>query len=696
MPMSQETFSLKGKGHSMQPYRQHLIALINLAAFLAAAPWLHAQDVAPAPGTASGVGTAAGQNTQSGANAAPTPNLNLAPYGNTQWYPSFWEPYGMPYVPETKMSNSDRLHYLLSDGILRLSLEDTIELALENNLDIAVARYSIAFSQTDVLRAQGGGAARGFTGSFQSGALFAGAVGTGVSATTSAPTSGGSTISGSASAIQLGGGTFDPTAFVSFGWDRNTTPLGTTAVTGVPYVTSQGTSYVGGVVQEFQSGTSYEVLLGGGRGTSTSLTQFYNPFVDAFVGVGFTQPLLNGYGKRANSTQIRIAKNDMKVADSVFRQQVITTLGAILNEYWDYLSFKENVRVKEQAVAFSQKLLADNKKQVEIGTLAPIEVVRAESELATDQQALIVAQTNLQQQGELMKTALARQVDPALAAAQIDTADKLPSPRPDDVPSLDKALRLAFSNRPEIEQTQLKFRDQDLTIELRKNGLLPSLNVYGTYIAQGLSGNRLVCPDSSSPYGTTCLEASGSMLSPTGTTSGGDAQALSQTFEGHYPNYSFGINLSVPIRNRTAQADAARALLERRQLETQLQQWKNNIAQQVRTALIGVIQAKAQIDAADKATYLARQTLEAEQKKFQLGESTVFLVIQSQRDLANAQGNAVTGHSTYAKAITQYQQAVGTILADYNVELNDAVQGTVTHVPNIPGSADTPKPVKLN
>jgi outer membrane protein TolC len=665
----------------MKPYLPRLVAFMFVVSTLIAGPCLRAQQAPAAPAATS--------------SAAPAPNFNMN-YGNTRWFPSFWEPYGTPYVPETKMSNSDRLHSLLTDGKLRLSIADTIELALENNLDIAVARYNIAYSQTDLLRTQGGGAARGFNGSFQSSALFSGAVGTGVSAATSGVGSTGSNVTGSASAVQLGGGQFDPAVFFQMGWDRNTTPLGTTAVTGVPYVTSQGTSYITGLTQAFQSGTSYEVLIGGGRGTSTSLTQFYNPFADAFLGVGFTQPLLNGFGRRANSTQIRIARNDMKIADSVFRQQVITTLGSILNLYWDYLSFKENVRVKEQALAFSDKLLADNKKQVEIGTLAPIEVVRAESEVASDQQALIVAQTNLQQQGELIKTALARQVGPELATAQIETEDKLPEPRPDDIPPLDEALSKAFANRPEIEQTELKFKDQDMTIAARRNGLLPSLNVFGTYIAQGLSGDQLLCPAGSSPYGSGCIESTGTRVTPTGTANGGISQALSQTFEGHYPNYSFGVNLSIPIRNRTAQADAARALLERRQLETQLQQWKNNVAQQVRTAVIGVIQAKAQIDAADKATILARQTLDAEQKKFQLGESTVFLVIQAQRDLANAQGNEVTAHSTYAKAITQYQQAVGTVLADYNVELNDAVQGTVTHAPNIPGSAETPAPVKLH
>jgi outer membrane protein TolC len=592
------------------------------------------------------------------------------------------------------MSNSERLHSLLRDGKLHLSLEDAIALALENNLDIAVSRYTLSYAQTDLLRTQGGGAARGFSGSFTSAALFAGALGGGVTSTISA--GGGRTggVSGGASATQLSGGTFDPTAFFSMGWDRNTTPLGTSVVTGVPYVTSQGTNYVTGINQFFQTGTSYEVVLGGARGTSTSLTQVFNPLVNTFMAVGFTQPLLNGFGRRANAAQIRIAKNDLKVADSVFRQQVITTVAQVLNLYWDYLSFKENVGVAEQALAYSQKLLGDNKRQVEIGTLAPIEVVRAESEVASDQQKLIVAQTSLQQQAELIKTALAKKVDGELMSAQIEAVDKLPEPRPDDIPPLEEALKLAIANRPEIEQTELKFRDQDYTIQARRNSLLPSLNVFATYIASGLSGNQALCPPGDIALATACETTTGTLVPPLSIPNAGVSQALTQTIQGHYPDYSFGVNLSIPIRNRSAQADAARALLERRQLETQFQQYKNNIAQQVRNAVIGVIQAKAQIEAARKAVTLAKQTLDAEQKKFQLGESTVFLVIQAQRDLSTAEGNEVAARSTYAKALTGFQQQTATILNQYHVEMSDAVSGHVVHSPNIPGSAERPSPEK--
>jgi outer membrane protein TolC len=585
------------------------------------------------------------------------------------------------------------LHALIRDGKLHLSVEDAITLALENNLDIAVARYTISFAHTDVLRTQGGGAARGFTGSFTSAALFAGAIGGGVSssASTSSGLAGG--ISGTASATQLGGGTFDPAVLFSMGWDRNTSPLGTTAVTGVPYVTSQGTSYVTGFQQAFQTGTSFQAVMGGARGTTTSLTPVFNPEVSTFLAVGFTQPLLNGFGRRANSYQIRIAKNDLKVADSVFRQQVIATVSQVLNLYWDFLSFMEDVRVARQALTYAEKLLSDNKRQVEIGILAPIEVIRAESEVAARQQDLIVAQTSLQQQAELIKTALSKQVDPELAGAQVVPDDKLPEPAPGDEPPLEEALRQAFANRPELEQLDRKLVDQNYTIRARRNSLLPSLNVFASYIPSGLSGNSASCPAGAIAFGETCAVPSGGYVTPLSIVPGGVTQALAQTWQGQYPNYSFGLTLSIPIRNRSAQADAARALLERRQLETQMQQQKNNIGQAVRSAEIGVIQAKAQIDAARKAVVLAQQTLEAEQAKLQLGESTVFFVIQAQRDLATAEGNEVKARSTYAKAVTQLEQVTATVLEKYHIEMSDARSGEVARAPNIPG---TPIPAAEN
>jgi outer membrane protein TolC len=246
---------------------------------------------------------------------------------------------------------------------------------------------------------------------------------------------------------------------------------------------------------------------------------------------------------------------------------------------------------------------------------------------------------------------------------------------------LDQALKLALQNRPEIEQADLNLLYQSVVIKATRNALLPTLDVFATYAPSGLSGLSSVaapCPSGYTPNGNRCLSYQGI------------SQSFSQLFHGNYPDYSYGFTLQFPIRNRSAQADAARALLEQRQLEEQLQKQKNQVEQDVRSAEIGVIQAKAQIQAAAKAVLLAQKTLDAEQKKFQLGESTVFLVIQAQRDLATAEGNEVKARSTYAKAITQFRQATGTILADYHIELNDALQGKVTRSPNIPGTREEP------
>ena len=263
-------------------------------------------------------------------------------YGNTRWFPTFWDPYQTPYVPETKMNNSERLHSLLSDGKLHLSVDDTIALALENNLDISVARYQPAYAETDVLRTKSGGAPRGVQGAFSSSALFAGAIGGGLSsssASSSSVSAGG--LTGGGGAINFGAvPCCDPTAGVSFGWNRTTSPLNYTLVSGIPVVTTQTTSVSPFFVQGFLTGTSYVVALPGYTQNSTSQNLLFNPVVPTTLYLGMYQHLLNGFGYRANAKFIRIAQNDVKIAESVFRQQVMTTVAQVLNLYWDYLSYQ--------------------------------------------------------------------------------------------------------------------------------------------------------------------------------------------------------------------------------------------------------------------------------------------------------------------------------------------------------------------
>src|SRR3989442_10237877 len=255
--------------------------------------------------------------------------------------------------------------------------------------------------------------------------------------------------------------------------------------------------------------------------------------------IGLNQPLLRGFGYRANAQFIRIARNSLRFADSTFRQQVIVAVTQISNLYWDLVSFRENVRVANQALALAQKTLSDNKRQVEIGTLAPIEVVRAESEVAARQQDLIVAQTNAQQQQEVLKTALSKHVDAELAAAEIIPTDALPEPKGDDAPRLEQALRLAARNRPEIEQGDLNIRNQEITIQSSRNSLPPELSAFATYPPPGLSGNALCggCPVH------TCCPPRGEGVGP-----GGGAQPFFQQVQGRVFGYLYGLTLPFPLR----------------------------------------------------------------------------------------------------------------------------------------------------
>jgi len=614
-----------------------------------------------------------------------SPNLMTRDYTKTHSFPNIFESFMSLPVPEPGMQNSPRLRDLMRDGKLWLSLQDAVALALENNLDIDYARYEIPKAQSDYLRTRAGAAARGTTGATISTALFSGAIGStsGGGGGSSGSGAGGAGYSG-AGPISFGStGCCDPFLQVSAGWNQAATPLQTAVLTGLSSVDTHTGQYSAFYGQGFMTGTSIFAGMIGSRITTSALTALVNPEIPSYLAIGLNQNLLNGFGYRANAANLRIAKNDLKVADSVFRQSVMTTMSTVVNDYWDLVYDRENIRVAEEAVKWAEADLRNNSRQVEIGNMAAIEVTRAKSEIANRRQGLILAQTQFQQQQEKLKTELSKHVDADLAGVPIEPTDKLPAPQTNDIPSLQDALNLAAKNRPEIEQVQLNMRNQEYTIQRDRNALLPSLNVYATYFPSGLSGHT-IC-GGNPLYEPAC---------PAGTAGyipGGAGDSLSQVFRNVYPNYSAGVTLSIPIRNRQAQADAARALIEERQFRVQLQQKTNQAQQDVRNAVIAVTQAKAQIDSAVEATELYKETLDGEQKKFQLGESTPFLVIQAERDLAGQEGVEAQARDAYAKALTQYAQATGTILEKFNVEITEAKTGQVTHALNIPGAgAATP------
>jgi len=587
---------------------------------------------------------------------------------------SLFKAYSYPYVPPPSLTNSPQIDQLIQGKKLDLSLDNTLELALQNNLNIAVARYQLPLARLDILRTASGGATRGVQGAVISNALFTGALGIGISGFTGGGSTGGGGFAGGGVVSTGFVGCCDPVAGFSVGLNNNQTPLNYTTLLGIPVEGSHTATYSTFFGQGFLTGTSFSTVVTGTRNSTTSLSSLFNPSIPTTLTVGFNQHLLKGFGRRANAVFIRIARNDLNVADSVFRQQVITTVAGVLNAYYTLLADRDQVRVAQSAVDYSQKLVADDQKQVQIGTLAPLDVVQAESELATDQQNLIVAETTYLQQQEVLKTMIAKKVTSELAGLSIQPTDPLPQPQPNDVPPLDEALKLALTNRPEIEQAQLNLRNQYYTIQSNRNGLLPSLDAFATYQSNGLSGLQLI------------HDQSGNLI---GTVPGGLGNSLGQIFGGKYPSYSVGLTLSIPIRNRAEQANAAQALVEEHEMETSLQLQKNQIEQDVRSAEIAVTQAKAQIDAALKARFYAQQALDAENKKLRQGVSTTLNVILMQRNLVTAEGNEAKARQTYAQSLVQLGQATGMILDMHHIVLADSQTGQYARQPSIPGTPIT-------
>jgi outer membrane protein len=584
-------------------------------------------------------------------------------------FPNFWRPYLPNSLPLPNLDNSPRLLNLIQDGKLELSLSDALALTLENNLDIAVQRYVIPFAQTDLLRTRSGQAARSFAGALSPGELNAGAIGAGV---TNAGGTGGTGnaggITGGGGAVFVGpAGAFDPTVNVFSSWDRVTSPLNSVVVSGIPTTTSYATAFGSTYSQMFTDGTSYSVSVSALRQSTTQRNTLYNPSVTSRLSIGVNQPLLNARGKLYNERFMRISQTNRKTADDVFREQVITSVAQLENAYWDLAAFKLNVQVAQESLAASQELVNQTRKQEEVGTMARLDVVTAESQAAASQRDLIVAQTNLQQQETTLKQLISKQDDPKLDSATVVLTDSLPEPRDSDLPSLEDALRTAAANRPELRVASNNLVNQDVAIRFTQNNMLPTASVFGLYASSGLQGNTA--------------------LLTTGT--GG---SLSQSFGAVYPETAYGVTISAPLRNRSAQADNVRSMLERNQQHITLQNTRNTINVQVRQARINLIQGRSQVEAAHEAVRLAQLSLDAERQKLTVGLSTPYTVVLRQRDLATAQYAEVQALGAYAKSLVALDQATGTILDHNRIQLQDALSGNVATPPSPPLGAPALSP----
>ena len=588
-------------------------------------------------------------------------------------------PYRPHEVGPINLSNSSRLDSLVRAGNLYLSLQDTIALALENNLDIELQRYGAQIAEASLLRAKAGGLLRGTTSAVSSGPSSAptqagqasGVTGSAAQASNALVNpSSGTVISATGSPIP----SLDPiiSSLVSVGHATN--PQTSTFVSGSSTLITSSTLSNFAYTQIFLTGTQVQLALSNQALTTTALRTDLNPSTSSTLGLSITQQLLQGFGIAVNSRNIQIAKNNRELSDLVFKQQVINIISAVINLYWDLVSFNQNVKVQQQAVDLNKKLLSDNRKQVEVGTLAPISIISAEAELATAEQALTIAQTQVLQQETILKNALSRNgvASPSIAEARIVPTDQIRVPQTEAVSPIQDMVAEALSSRPDVAQLRIQLTNDKINLRGSKSELLPSL-----VATANLSNNALVGQVSTLPLavGTAARNVTPYFI-------GGYDTALGQLFRRNFPNYSAAFQLSIPLRNRSAQADAILDQLTVRQREIAIQQLQNQVRVDVQNALIALQQSRAVYAAAIKTRILREQTLDAEQKKLALGASTIYNVILIQRDLAQSQSDEVNALNSYSKARVLLDSATGQTLNNNNISIGEAFRGSVARPPS--------------
>ena len=631
------------------------------------------------------ISPAFGQDTPQTPQAAPaktaTPivpvSLGSAKYNYTRAprpFPNLFAPYSPIKIGAPVLTNSPRIDQLIHDGKLELSMQEAVELALENSMDIVVQRYNPWFADTGILKAESGG-----FGGTTPGAAFGGS---------------------SANNPLLN---FDPLITTTLSVDNRNVPVNNPLISG----TGTGTSSLSRLTlhtstfntqyaQGFTTGTTFFTAWNNTRSSSTSAANLFNPSVQSTIFAGFSQQLLNGFGRSVNTRNIRIAKNNRKIADWAFTQQAITTITNTIAAYWELVFARENVKVQQQAVTVAEKLSNDNKKQLEIGTMAPLDVTRSESELATDRQNLVVAQTVQLQDQQTLKNAISKNpLAPNFVNVEIIPTDLPSRPEAIEAPTFEDAVKEAFAKRPELQEEALNLLNGEIDLKATRNALLPTATLTAQYSSAGLAGNQRSFT-SATVAGAPVVDANGNpipgfFLPATQVTAGstsqaGFADALSSAFHNNFPDYQVSLNVQIPIRNRSAQADNQRAILTQRWLEAQLQQLKNAALLDVRNAYIALTQDRAQVDAASKARELQQQTFDAEQKRYALGASTVYLVIQTQRDLINAQGTELRALANLAEAKANYERAIGRTLEVNRVTIADAKSGETERETLIPGT----------
>jgi outer membrane protein TolC len=411
----------------------------------------------------------------------------------------------------------------------------------------------------------------------------------------------------------------------------------------------------------FASGTQVNVTFDNTHQNLNATDTNYNPYTGSSLGVTVTQPLLRGFGPALNRRFIRIANNDRKINTLLFHQQLIATVYGVIRLYTDFVALYEDVKVKQETVAAAEKLFSDTKAQVDEGTLAPVEMTRANAQVFATRQDLINARGVLEEQQAILKNLLTRtgNADPEVQAATIIPTDALDIPEKEEIRPIQDLFTEALAQRPDLGQASLQIENSQIGLRGARNATLPEVDLVGIAQNNSLAGtiNGFAAPAVNTPF------------------AGGYGTALDQLFTAKYPTYGIGVQVTIPIRNRIAEADLARDELQLKQSEVRLRQLQNEARLEVEDAVIAIRRARASYQAAVQARKYQQESLEAEQMRYEVGASTAFFVIQYESLLAQAKSTEVAAKSAYVKARAALERAIGDILAQHQISLDAGIKG---------------------
>lgn len=592
-------------------------------------------------------------------------------------------------IGPANLSDTERLDQMIRDGKLYLSLADALAIALENNLDIAVSRYSPLEADTDILRARAGQNLSGVQTQISTLSTQSSAQGGGGGGQQGAPGQATGIFSGAGDAAQAasGGGetgsassffgtqvtALDPVVTTSMFWTRQSNPQISNFVTGTNTLIQDFGSYQFNFSKGFTTGTTLNLGFTNFNQSNNNLRNNLNPTISSEMNLSIRQRLTQGFGRAVNERQIRVANNNREVQDLQFKEQVVTTVSRIQNLYWDLVSFLQEAEARRSDLGLSEQLVRDNEKKVDLGLLARVEVTRAKAEAMNFRRQLIQAENTVKQQQDILKNALTKNgpTGATLALVEIVPTNRIEIPEVEPIQPLQDLISMALQSRPTLAQQRINLTNSDINLKGIRNAMLPSVDIVGFATNNGLAGS--LNPD---------LIGSPDVPPPDSYFVGGFGNAVGQIFRRNFPDYGVSLQLNIPLKNRQAQADMTRELLRRRKQDIQLRQAENSMKLEVKRALTNLEQARETYEAAVEGRKLQEEMLDSERKRFDLGSSTIFQIVQSQRDLATARTAEINAMRSYISARVEMDRVTGQTLAKNNVSVEEAYVGRVSKQPD--------------